>query len=57
MELYVKKIASVTPDKYHYVLFNNAIKEYHYYIFICIRSKYYSKGYVKNFIDWLETEI
>jgi hypothetical protein len=57
MKLYVKKITSVTPDKYHYVLFNNAIKEYHYYIFNCIRSKYYSKGSVKNFIDWLETEI
>jgi hypothetical protein len=48
--LYVKKLWSLSPDKYKYIKLDEAIDSYRKYLYIC------GKKY-KEFKPWLETEI
>ena len=58
VKLYVKKIVSLNPNKYVYINYQKALKEYDGYITECLKVSDRFKPYnVKNFKDWLATEI
>ncbi len=51
IQLYVKKLTSVSPDKYEYITFDNAISLYNEYL------GYHFESEQKQFTEWLNTEI
>ncbi len=57
-EIYVKKLVSLSPDKYEYRLLSWAIDRYAVYVNDCAQSAYPNvRQSVKSFQQWLATEI
>lgn len=52
MNLYVKKIVSLNPDRYDYILLEDAHKLYMYYLLLCTLEEWF-----KDFNYWLQSEI
>jgi hypothetical protein len=51
MNLYVKKLVSLNPDRYEFIEFNEA--KYNYYQYAILIKD----GYTKTFKEWCDTEI
>lgn len=52
IQLYVKKLTSVSPDKYGYITTDDAFRLYTEYL-----SYPFQRGIYKSFEGWLDTEI
>ena len=53
--LFVKKIVSLSPDKFEFISLELALERYHQYLF-CVHDSG-RKDTAKGFKEWLRTEI
>lgn len=56
-KLYYKKICSLHPTKYKFLEISKATKKYQEYIDIVFSNPNVKDSDIKNFSDWLKTEI
>ena len=53
--LFVKKIVSLSPDRFEFISLEMALERYHQYLFTV--HDYKKKDTAKGFKEWLKTEI
>lgn len=54
VDIYVKKLWSLSPDEYEYIGYIEAMGKYNQYLVACEK---YGEDYPKTFKVWVETEI